>query len=103
MTAVTDRAHRLIGLYDLRLRVAREISEIENAMAAELNAVQRARAAAEEAGVPVSRSRDDLCGTDSGYYRHRRKFKERACDACKLAHRVAERARKERRDAQVAA
>lgn len=29
------------------------------------------------------------CGTDAGYYRHRRILKEDACDECKLAHRVA--------------
>jgi hypothetical protein len=26
------------------------------------------------------------CGTDSGYYRHRRKLNEEPCDACKAAH-----------------
>lgn len=29
------------------------------------------------------------CGTDSGYYRHRRTLKEEPCDACKAAHAAA--------------
>lgn len=29
------------------------------------------------------------CGTDAGYYRHRRILKEDPCDECKEAHRVA--------------
>lgn len=29
------------------------------------------------------------CGTDAGYYRHRRTLKEPACDACKTAHSAA--------------
>lgn len=33
------------------------------------------------------------CGTDSGYYRHRRQKRELACDECLRAHREAERAR----------
>jgi hypothetical protein len=39
------------------------------------------------------------CGTDSGYYHHRRSLKEDACDRCKLAHRVAEQRRVQGRDA----
>jgi hypothetical protein len=103
VTAITSRAQRLVQLYGLRLRILREIAEIEAAMANELAAVNRARTAAETAGVPISRRRDALCGTDGGYYRHRRKHKERACDACKLAHRVAEQVRRERREAESAA
>ena len=34
-----------------------------------------------------------ICGTDAGYYRHRRKYREPACEACKAAHRQAERDR----------
>ena len=37
------------------------------------------------------------CGTDSGYYRHKRKLKEAACEACIVAHRVAQRTRKGQR------
>lgn len=37
------------------------------------------------------------CGTDSGYYRHRRALHEPACDDCKAAHRAAENARYWRR------
>lgn len=38
-----------------------------------------------------------VCGTDAGYYRHRRTNNEDACDACKAAHRDAEATRKKRR------
>ena len=34
------------------------------------------------------------CGTDAGYYRHRRKLREDACSDCKAAHTSAERRRK---------
>lgn len=37
-----------------------------------------------------------LCGTDSGYYRHRRTLKEPACQECLDAHREYEEARKAR-------
>lgn len=37
------------------------------------------------------------CGTDSGYYRHRRTLGEDACTACKAAHREAENDRVRRR------
>ena len=30
------------------------------------------------------------CGTSAGYYRHRRKLKEDACDPCKAAHAAAQ-------------
>jgi hypothetical protein len=33
------------------------------------------------------------CGTDSGYFHHRRALKEEACDRCKAAHSQAERQR----------
>ncbi|HZN71413.1 MAG TPA: hypothetical protein VFC00_06990 [Micromonosporaceae bacterium] len=33
------------------------------------------------------------CGTDSGYYRHRRQLKEPACDKCLRAHAAATAAR----------
>lgn len=39
------------------------------------------------------------CGTESGYYRHRRQLDESACGECLTAHRVAERARSRRRQA----
>lgn len=38
-----------------------------------------------------------LCGTDSGYTRHRRQLKEDACGECLTAHRVAEHKRSQRR------
>lgn len=37
------------------------------------------------------------CGTDSGYYRHRRTLGEPACDDCTAVHRDATRARDQRR------
>jgi hypothetical protein len=36
------------------------------------------------------------CGTDSGYYHHRRQLKEPACPACKMAHAYARRMRTQR-------
>jgi hypothetical protein len=39
------------------------------------------------------------CGTDSGYYHHRRQLHEPACPACKLAHAYANAARTRRREA----
>lgn len=43
-----------------------------------------------------SRSKQARCGTDSGYYRHIRRLREPACDACLTAHRTAESARRRR-------
>lgn len=43
------------------------------------------------------RARVALCGTDSGYYRHRRE-RESPCDACKAAHAAAYVDRRRRRD-----
>lgn len=43
------------------------------------------------------RARRAPCGTDSGYYRHVRGFKEPACFECLDAHRVATRERQQRR------
>lgn len=42
-------------------------------------------------------ARPAQCGTDAGYYRHRRKFREDACDDCKAAHNKAEREREQRK------
>lgn len=39
------------------------------------------------------------CGTESGYYHHRRITKTDACPACKAAHTAADRARYARRKA----
>lgn len=39
------------------------------------------------------------CGTDAGYYRHKRSLREDACDACKAAHSAAEKRRKDARRA----
>ena len=37
------------------------------------------------------------CGSDSGYYRHTRTLREKACDDCRAAHSAAQRAREGRR------
>lgn len=87
-----QRAQRLIHLYHLQSAVTAEIADLERAARREAEAVRRARESALAAGVKLGRN-DAKCGTDSGYYRHRRKFNEAACEPCKLAHRVAERAR----------
>lgn len=53
-----------------------------------------------EQGAPSSSRRtrltSALCGSDSGYYHHRRTLNEEACDWCKLAHSEAERRRRAR-------
>lgn len=38
-----------------------------------------------------------ICGTDSGYYRHRRQSQTPPCEPCLHAHRVAERDRYQQR------
>lgn len=94
-----ERAGKLIKLYRLRVKVETEIAVLEGQIAAEEDAMRRAKGAAKVAGVRTKRRQTALCGTDGGYYRHRRTLKERACEACKLAHRVAERNREEIRAA----
>lgn len=76
---VTDR-RRLLGLYKLRAQVDYEIAQLE----------------AQRIGIrpkaPVAK-----CGTDGGYYRHRRTLKEAPCDACRAAHSKATREREQRK------
>lgn len=98
MTRLEDRRARVAKLYELRHKIDSEIEMIEQEVEGELAAMQRARNAARLAKVKVRRRRTAECGTEGGYYRHRRTLKEPACDACKLAHRVAEALRRETRD-----
>lgn len=88
-----ERANRLLGLYDLHARVRGEIAALEAEIANEYAALRRAKAAAAKAGVKTSHRVVALCGTDSGYFRHRRQLHEPPCDACRLAHAAAEKAR----------
>lgn len=71
-----DDAH-LAKLYRLRLEVDRQIKELE----ATLKNARKPKVQVAE------------CGTDGGYYRHRRTLGEPACAACKRAHRDYERMR----------
>lgn len=86
----TSRRERVARLVELSQRIAEEIADIEREIQAEMNATSRAKNAARAANLRIPRRKVALCGTDGGYYRHRRTLKEPACDACKLAHRVSE-------------
>lgn len=44
---------------------------------------------AREMGYRIDRRQPAVCGTESGYQRHRKQFGEPACDACKAAHSAA--------------
>lgn len=94
---VHRRAERLKHLYKLQRQVAAEIAGIEAEVTNEVEAIKRARAEAQAAGVKAPNKRAALCGTDSGYYRHLRGTKTPPCDACKLAHRTAEALRQKAR------
>lgn len=50
-----------------------------------------------------AKSEDVICGTVAGYYRHKRKLDEPACEECRAANAAAERARYARRVADRAA
>jgi len=99
---VSARSDRIARLVELRAKIDAEIDQIEAEIRAEIAATARAKAAARSAGRRVRRRPEALCGTDGGYYRHRRTLGENACDACKLAHRVAEAERVARNRGEVA-
>lgn len=96
MMSIDTRRVRLESLYDLRRKVNAEIDQIAAEIDAEIAAMRKARNAARLAKVPLPKRGRAECGTDSGYYRHRKTLKEPACDACKLAHRVYEAQRRQR-------
>lgn len=97
MNSIDIRRQKVNDLYALRAKIANEIAGIEAQIDEEIRAMRRASEAARKQRVKVARRPRAECGTDGGYYRHRRTLKEPACEACKLAHRVAERERAERR------
>lgn len=76
-----NTTERLVHLYDLSAKITAEIALIERSI---LAARRRANGA--------------KCGTDSGYYRHRRHGAP-TCAACKAAHAAATRDRATRRAA----
>ena len=76
---------RLHELTALRNRIDAEIT----ALRADLEARDKAR---RRAAMKTAE-----CGTDPGYYRHRRTLNEEACEACKKAHREYEATRVSRR------
>ena len=96
-TTAAQRAERLAKLYTLQGNVARQIAAIEAEIANEARQLARIKKAARQIGASVGKAKTAQCGTDSGYYRHRRQLNEAACTACLIAHRLAERARAERR------
>lgn len=81
---------RLDDLYALRQRLDTQI-------AAEVERLEEQAQIAREKLNGIERRGWAACGTDGGYYRHRRTLKEPACTDCKAAHRVAEAARQARR------
>lgn len=95
--ASSERVSRLRDLYRLRDQVQTEIETLETSIAREVQLIKAMR----ETGARRTRVNAALCGTDSGYYKHIRGEKEPACNACKTAHRMAERARKAARDGKV--
>lgn len=95
VTPVQRTQDRLTELYRLRSQVDQEIRAVEDALVRLATARQKAI----EAGIRY-RKRHRLiaqCGTDGGYYRHRRTLREPACEECKAAHRIAEAMRARRR------
>jgi hypothetical protein len=92
----TERIRQLVAL---RNKIDAELEQIRARVAAEAEAQHRAREKALDAGVGLHRRKVAQCGTDSGYYRHRRRRHEPACEACLLAHRVAESVRAARKRA----
>lgn len=100
---VNDRRARIDKLIQLRARIEAEIGAIEAEIRDEITAIRRAKEAAKHAQISIRNRPVAQCGTDGGYYRHRRTLKEPACDACKLAHRVTEAQRQARRKEREAA
>ena len=93
--AMEQTEKRLVELHKLRDQLDMEIRGLEAAMVRAALAAEKARA------LNIKRRRNRKrkiaeCGTPSGYYRHRRTPGEPACDACKMAHRVAEQIRVEK-------
>lgn len=83
---------RLGQLYALRARIDSQIeAEVRRLEVAAADAKARLRRAKRVRGAVAK------CGTDSGYYRHRRTLGEPACDDCKHAHSQAETLRIKRR------
>jgi hypothetical protein len=96
MNSIDTRRARIEKLYDLRRKINAEIDQIAAEIDDEIAAMRRAKKAAMLAKIPAPRRQAAECGTDGGYYRHRRTLGEEACDACKLAHRVYEAQRRQR-------
>ena len=88
-TPLVNDSAKLDELFALRERVDREIAR-------EVARVEAAATAARERADDLLR-RDRYCGTDTGYYYHRRKFGEPACGPCRAAHAKAEAARQRRK------
>ncbi len=99
--APASAEERLLELHKLRDRIEAEIQELEDAIVRV--SLARAKAIAEGAVRRRRRKRATaMCGTPSGYYRHRRTLQEPACEECKAAHRIAEAIRVEKRRAEAA-
>lgn len=82
MSIVVVNQRHLDNLYALRRKVEQEIAAVETRIREQRS--RRPRSIVAE------------CGTDGGYYRHRRTVGEAACADCKRAHRDYERERARR-------
>ena len=79
----SEIAAKVAALLELRARIDARIKAAEQMLNAKAQTPAGMRGAAQ-------------CGTDSGYYRHRRTLHEPACDACRMAHAAAEKQRRNR-------
>lgn len=102
--SVAQRQARLTELYALRRRVETEIFDERTSIAKAKAAAEAASARVAAGYVPVKpKVRPPArCGTDGGYYRHRRTLREEACTACQEAHAATERDRRRRAAASAA-
>lgn len=94
-----SRRERIEKLYRILSQVNAEIAVIEAELRDELAATSRAKTQAAKASARTRNRKIAQCGTPTGYYRHRRTLSEPACDACKLAHNLAEAERVARKKA----
>jgi hypothetical protein len=100
--SIDTRRARIEKLCALRRQIDAEIEQVAHEIESEVRAMRKAKAAARLAKVQVPKRPVAECGTDGGYYRHRRTLGEEACDACKLAHRVYEAERRGRQEGSAA-
>lgn len=87
-----ERLARVAKLRNLQAAIDAELANLV-AAAALVSVNERARLRRESRANWGSAK----CGTDGGYYRHRRSLREDPCDDCRAAHAAAEKARSQRK------